>query len=341
MTARPETNLATAREVPHALLAPAGEHALRDELPSAGIVGRLLNDRYAPVARIAEDTYSVRYRADDLSTGESVCIEFLPRRAIGCYPRIRHAVDKIAALGDPNIVEISGRGVVGGVWPFLVTEDVAARGLRDVLRDGGELELAQVVRIAVQCAEALVAAHAVGVLHGALHPERIVASMASGRLGSVRVCGFGIAPLVESSREALWSGAAELHRYASPEHVEGRRLEPRSDVYSLGVILEELCALAGVPLRSRRPSSGVPHALAARVLDKIVGRCLAPLPGDRYASAADLALDLARLDAALAPAPRPARAPSLTGRVELRPAQYPPKSRSGLPALPKVIVRSA
>jgi eukaryotic-like serine/threonine-protein kinase len=348
-----------------------GDQPLRDELPPASILGRVLMNRYVPDALLAEGPFSVRYRADDLSTGESVCVEFLPRRAIGSWSHIRQAAAKLAGLGNPNIVEVLGRGMAGGAWPFLVTEYGKTRSLRDVLRDGPELELARVVRIGAMCAEALVAAHGVGVLHGGLCPERVVTSDASGQHESFKVSGFGIASLIEASPEALLASSAELYPYVSPEQVAGQRLEARSDIYSVGAILYELATgrapfrgNASSVLRQHRTAEPEPVSrlrgsseLGFRVLDKIIARCLAKEPGQRYARAAELLVDLARLGAALGRGssgvakpladgrrgsrPRLCLAPERKSDPELRPPQYPPKSRVGLRKLPKVIVRDA
>src|SRR5690606_35385726 len=100
----------------------------------------------------ARGTFSVRFRGSDLTTGEVVCLEFLPRRAVGTTSKIWHDVAQLAALGDPNIVEVVGRGVAGGAWPFLVTENLEETTLRDVLAAGQALQLARAVRIGAQCA---------------------------------------------------------------------------------------------------------------------------------------------------------------------------------------------
>jgi eukaryotic-like serine/threonine-protein kinase len=366
-------------------LAATGERSLKDELPPASILGRVLANRYVPDAWLGEGTFSVRYRADDLATIESVCVEFLPRRAIGCYSQIRQAADKLAALGDPRIVQILGRGMAGGAWPFLVTEYDGSSSLAAVLRHtrlhrAAPFALARVLRLGAQCAEALAAAQSVGVLHGALCPERIGVRHVGQEHESIQVSGFGLASLIEAAPEARLSNSPEVYLYGSPELVRHARIEPRSDIYSLGVILYELAVgkppfegnAIGVlrqhlrstpePVSRRRGSSEI----GWRIFDKIISRCLAKSPEARYASASDLATDLARLGAALARArdaepsastasPVAARASASAPRsvavraatserpsgIQLRPAQYPPKSRARGLELPKVIVREA
>jgi serine/threonine protein kinase len=378
--ARLEQNFRTSAH-PSAGLTTTGEHRLKDELPPASILGRVLANRYVPDALLAEGTFSVRYRADDLTTIERVCIEFLPRRAVACYAKIRQAADKLAALGAPNIVQVLGRGMAGGAWPFLVTEYDGRSTLRDVLRQTGArgegpLDLSRVVRLGAQIAEALAAAHGIGVLHGALCPELIGVSDGGGQHEAIKVSGFGLASLIDAAPEARLSSSPEVYQYSSPEQVIQAGVESRSDIYSLGVLLYELAV--GKPpfegnaisvLRQHLRSEPEPVSrlrrsgeLAWRAFDKIVGRCLAKPPDARYARASDVAADLARLGAALArardaevvpavcAAPTSSAAPAARGAVsraaperrsviQLRPAQYPPKPRARGPELPKVIVR--
>lgn len=299
----------------------APEQDLKEELPPASIIGRTLSGRYLPEALISSGALSARYRAEDLAIGEAVCVEFLPRRAVASWSKVRQAVDKLAALGDPNIVEVVGRGMAGGAWPFLVTEYNDRATLRDLLNEGKELRLARIVRIGAQSAEALAAAHGAGVLHGALAPERIFYSNGGRAHESIKVSGFGMAALIEAAPDVLLSSSLDIYPYACPEQVEGQAVDTRSDIYSLGVILYEL--VAGKPpfegnaisvLRQHLRSEPLPASrqrgssdLAFRVFDKIIARCLAKRADERYPNASQLASDLARLGAALAQARAAAR----------------------------------
>jgi serine/threonine-protein kinase len=366
----------TARRAPPAALENATflerRYGAQADLPPASILGRVLANRYLPDALISQGALSVRYRADDLAIDETVCVEFLPRRAIGSWSQIRRAVSKLAALGDRHIVEVVGRGMASGAWPFLVTQDGKAQTLRDALTATGPFELARVARLGAQCARALAAAHGVGVLHAALGPDRIISSGVAAD-ETVKVSGFGLASLVEAGPNALLSSSPELYHYSSPEQITGQQLDQRSDVYSLGAVLYELAAgqppftgSASSVLRQHLGNQPEPASrrrgsreVAFRAFDNIIGRCLAKLPEQRYSSAAELAADLGRLDAALSRAhavagssrpqndTRPTNrvslaAPERRSSVELRPAHRPPpKYDAGARQLPKVIVQSA
>jgi serine/threonine protein kinase len=342
--------------------------SLRDELPSSAIIGRLLSNRYVPEALLHEGPFSVCYRANDGSIRQTVCLELLPRRALQSFGRLRRAVTKLAALGDPNIVDVIGLGLAGGAWPFVVTE-LAPRTLREALRDG-PLELARVVRLGAQLAGALAAAHGAGVLHGALALDR-VAVFGSAPLEVAKLSGFGIAAVFDGEPSTSFEATPDA-RYASPERLAGEPLAACSDVYSLGAILYELATgtapfgpgvvveLFEPRLEAEPPSSRSGSTeLAFLAFDKIMGRCLKRAPEQRYPNAAELAVDLGRLDAALGRAAaararttRAKHTASSNGarrsenerpsRVQLSPARRPPqKSVVNMRELPKVIVRGS
>jgi eukaryotic-like serine/threonine-protein kinase len=367
-SARQEPRLYSSRVNGGGLSEPA---SLKEELPSSSIIGRLLSNRYVSEALSREGPFSVCYRANDTNIGQTVCLELLPRRAIKSFGQIRRAVTKLAALGDPNIVDVIGLGLAGGAWPFVVTE-LAPSTLREALRDG-PFELARVVRLGAQLAGALAAAHGAGVLHGALALDR-VAVFGSGSLEVAKLSGFGIARVFDGAAKTLFEGTPEA-RHVAPERLAGAPLDVRSDVYSLGAILYELVtgtppSGAGVvePFEPRPPAEPPSRRcgsseLSFRAFDKIIERCLMRAPEQRYPNAAELAIDLGRLDAALGRAaaararvvrddpadrePRSSKGSRRTdsdrpSRVELSPARRPPqKSVIGMRKLPKVIVQAS
>jgi len=379
-TARREVRVRTfgSSDVP---VGPDAGGGLKGELPPGSVRGRLLSNRYLPEALLDEGAFSVRYAALDVSNGEVVCLEFLPRRALVVWSAIRQSATRLAAHGDPNVAAALGHGVAGGAWPYLITEHGTPRTLQEELGAGEAFELGRVLRIGLSCAGALAAAHGAGVIHGALAPDRVLLRT-MGAHEAVRITGFGLAPLIESNADALLSSGPRLYQYSSPELADGGRLDLRSDLYALGVILYELAT--GAPpftgnvlsvLRQHRLAAVEPPSrrrgcqeLAFRAFDKIVARCLMKDPERRYASAAELGADLGRLDAALSrkhaasdeaarrssppaaptvargstPPPSGPSARAPRTAVLVSPAQPPPaKSRVGMRKLPKVIVRGA
>lgn len=361
--------------------------SFKGELPPPSIRGRVLANRYLTEEILEERAFSVRYRAYDMALNENVCVEFFPRSAMSSWNTVRQAVDKLAALGHPQIVEVVGRGMLAGAWPFLVTESTeGAQSLRALLAERGALDLPHTLRIGILCAKALGAAHGAGVTHAAFCPERALSSDAGGLTSGIEIGGLGLSPLVRQWHAALL-GSAEFYNYVAPEQIESLAADARSDVYALGAVLYELATGTPVfagdaaqvleahletepePPSRRRASSELPF----RAFDKILARCLAKSPAQRYPSMASLAVDLQRLDAAMrrasSPAPhqsltsraaksraavnRPASGPAAASRARtqicraactptaptLHAARLPPqKSRVGMRALPKVIV---
>lgn len=336
---------------------PSGARAassLQSELPPRSVLGRVLANRYLPEELIEQRSFSVCYRAYDLGSNENVQVEFLPRRAIACWSLVRQAVDKLAALGHPRIVEVVGRGMLAGAWPFIVTEASAAPSLRERLAEAGPLALGHALSIGLACANALGAAHGAGVIHGSFAPGRVLLPDPAEASAALKVGGFGFASLLRGAQGDLL-GSPELGPYLSPEHVRGAALDARSDVYALGAVLHELVTgappftanAASAPGQRISDATQVPRQgcgsrdLSRRALDKIIARCLAQLPARRYPDAAALAVDLGRLEAALARAPGAAPAPTeapAARALRLLPAHYPPaRSRVDL-GLPKVII---
>ena len=202
-------------------------------------------------------------------------------------------------LHHPNIVRILERGEVEGV-PFFTMELVPGETLQALLQRDGAMDPRAAARTVVQVAEALDYAHLKGVVHRDLKPSNVMVLPD----GTAKVMDYGIARARRFEGLTVTGAFLGSPEYVAPEAIEGRPTDARSDLYSLGVLFYE--ALAGrrpfladtpfavlrmhlteppPPLASLRP--GVPAALEAIVL-----RLLAKDPGQRYAGAEELVLDL-------------------------------------------------
>jgi serine/threonine-protein kinase len=209
--------------------------------------------------------------------------------------RFRQEAVAAARLAHPGIVSIYDTCSDDGT-EAIVMELVPGRTLRERLDDPTPIDPWQAAGLAAQVAEALEAAHRAGLVHRDIKPANV---LLSGE-GRVKVADFGIAKAVEDAdltQPGLMVGTA---KYLAPEQVEGKPVDARTDLYSLGVVLYEmLCgrppfeaqgdaatALARLqrePLRPRQVRPGVPKAL-----EEIVLRAMARQPDARYTSAADL-----------------------------------------------------
>ena len=220
----------------------------------------------------------------------------------------------VAQIGDEHLVDVYDfvadpqRGVVAYVMEYLAGED-----LRKLLQREKVLAPSRVARIAAQICEGLAAAHKVGVVHRDLKPDNIVLVRRGGDPDFVKLVDFGIAqfagPVAHRTRAGIALGSAA---YMAPEQAEGKRVDGRADLYAVGVVMHEL--LTGeVPFlgktsretleimhSTRAPSAAGDHGAGqvSEQLAKLVQRCMAKRPEDRFETADELRkalLDVASL----------------------------------------------
>src|SRR6266545_4884708 len=167
--------------------------------------------------------------------------------------RFKREAQAAASLSHPNIVAVYDTGVEGAT-NFIVMEYVEGRTLRDLLRIGGPPPPDRAAGIAADACGALAAAHARGLIHRDVKPANV---MLTGD-GTVKVMDFGIARATTSEPITQTHAVIGTAQYISPEQVEGREVDARSDLYSLGCMLYEM-------LTGRVPFSGEsPIAIAYR-----------------------------------------------------------------------------
>ena len=190
------------------------------------------------------------YLAEDLRLDRKVAIKVLSSSAVKDQERVnrfRQEARSISTLNHPNIITIHDFGYADGS-PYIVTEYVEGNTLREQLSGEG-LNLSSAVNISIQIAEALVAAHAVGIIHRDIKPENVMLRQD----GIVKVLDFGLAKLTEIREELIGNKDLTSHRvetisgvimgtasYMSPEQVRAARVDARTDVWSLGVVLYEM-----------------------------------------------------------------------------------------------------
>lgn len=268
------------------------------------VPGTVLAKRYRIVGILGRGGMGEIYRADDMRLGQPVALKFLPRflaRRREMRERFRAEVRLARQVSHPNVCTVYDIGEVEG-RPFMSMEYVDGEDLASLLRRIGRLEPGKAVEIARQICAGLAAAHAQGILHRDLKPANI---MLNGH-GQVRITDFGLASLVEehSDRDLMIGTPA----YMPPEQVEGEAATPRSDLYSLGLVLFEL--FTGKPVfegetlhdlvRMQRDEPPPRPSELVEGLDPIVEdvilRCLEKNPEDRPPSAAAVAAGLPGTD---------------------------------------------
>ena len=272
------------------------------------------------------------YRARDARLGRDVALKVLPpdvTKEPGRLERFDREARAIAALNHPHIVTIYSTEEADGIR-FLTMELVDGCTLSDLVVSSG-MAIPRFLEIAIPLADALAAAHQKQITHRDLKPGNVMVS----NDGRVKVLDFGLARVGggAAGEETLIATQAPITHhgtivgtmpYMSPEQVEGLVIDPRSDLFSLGVIFHELLAgerpfkgssspsLMSAILRDTPPSlCGRRHDVPA-ALDRLVSRLLEKRPDDRIQTARDVFNELRRiqkdLDSGQRPRPAPAEA---------------------------------
>jgi Tol biopolymer transport system component len=252
------------------------------------------------------------YAAEDTKLQRRVALKLLPSDMAADPERLQRfqrEARAVAALNHPNVVTIYSVEEADGVQ-FLTMELVEGKTLDDLIPEGG-LPLEDLLRLAVPLVDAVAAAHEHGIVHRDLKPANVMLAT-DGRL---KVLDFGLAKLKPevATTDTTCLATPSLTRqhtivgtaaYMSPEQAEGRPVDQRSDIFSLGVVLYEMACgrrpfggdtvfslissiIKDTPARLSDVKGSVPPSL-----DRIVTKALAKDPAERYQSALDLRIDL-------------------------------------------------
>jgi serine/threonine-protein kinase len=298
-------------------------------------VGTVLAGRYRVESTLGSGGMAVVYRAEDDILGRAVALKTLHHQYAevpSFRRRFRQEARAMASLDHENIVKVYDIFQDGEV-PFIVVECISGRDLGDLLGGGsssGRLNEQVVRRMAVQLLHALSYAHKRGIIHRDIKPSNIL--LTSG--GTVKVADFGIARIVEEE-DVPMGEAGEIvgsARYMSPEQLRGEDATPRSDVYSVGVLLYHC-------LTGRPPFSGdvkslarqhmykyptPPRRLNKRItpgMEAVIMNALSKKPRDRYFSANamldDMEIEAAPRSAGPKEAPKSARRKARGGALVL------------------------
>jgi serine/threonine-protein kinase len=275
--------------------------------------------RYTIQSLIGRGGMGAVYRATDPSLGRDVALKVLPPDVAADPDRIerfRREARALAALNHPNIVTIHSVEQEGGT-NFLTMELVTGRPL-DALIDGRGMPLDRVTQVGTTVAGALAAAHEKGIVHRDLKPANIIVSDS----GITKVLDFGLSKVGTETGD---TAATQLETkagvivgtpaYMSPEQVSGQPIDPRSDIFSLGVILYELVTgvrpfaghtmieMAAAVLNQTPAPITALRGTAPSELAAVIARCLEKTPAARFASMTELrtALERGRQPGASAP----------------------------------------
>ena len=233
----------------------------RSHADSSGdaLIGRDILGQYVIRARIGEGGMGEVYLADQPAFGRTAVIKVLSRAGAArrdSAARFLLEAKAVSRLKHPNIVTVYNAGELEGGTMYLAMEHVEGRSLHEVIRSEAPFAPARAVAIAAQIADALAEAHRRGVIHRDLKPSNVMLVKREGRDELVKLLDFGIAKLdgVDLTSTGMACGTPA---YMSPEQFNGQKLDGRTDLYSLGVVLFEM--LVGKPsirVRDRRRLHG-------------------------------------------------------------------------------------
>lgn len=284
------------------------------EIPAAG---SKIADKYEFISTVGSGGMGVIYKARNPALDKFVAIKMMhmhlmSKEAVMRFQQEGHAASQFA---HSNIVAVHDLGVTDDGQPFLVMDFVEGVTLAEELKEKARLPLPRAVGIFLQVCDAIAHAHKLGVLHRDLKPSNIMLVNAGEDDESVRILDFGIAKMLDAddgTRQALTRTGEALGSplYMSPEQALGKKVDQRSDLYSMGCVIYEcltgtppfvgstmmdtmLKHLNDVPLPLAEASLGVQFPNS---IESVVAKLLKKDPEERYQSMNDLKRDLMKIE---------------------------------------------
>ena len=281
----------------------------------SSMIGQTIS-HYRILGKLGGGGMGVVYEAEDTRLGRRVALKFIPDNLIGdakSLERFEREARAASQLNHPNICTIHDIQDNNG-HPFIVMEKLEGESLKQLIR-GNPLEADQILDMGVQVADALIASHAKGIIHRDIKPANIFLTTN----GQAKVLDFGLAKLTKESKLATSTDTSIEDSltavgvipgtavYMAPEQARSEPLDPRSDLFSFGVVLYEMST-------GKKPFSGTnivttldavlhqkpapPRSLNPAVppeLENIIGKAMEKDKAKRYQTAAEMKADLQHL----------------------------------------------
>ncbi|HET9212755.1 MAG TPA: protein kinase [Thermoanaerobaculia bacterium] len=261
--------------------------------------------RYRVLERLGGGGAGVVYKAEDVKLERLVALKFLSTYRSASEADTRRFLREARAssqVDHPNICTVYEVDETEDGRLFIAMAFCEGETLKRKI-ERGPLPLPEAVRIAAQIASGLAAAHAKGIVHRDVKPANVIVSPD----GRVKIVDFGIAKLADQSRLTRDGTAVGTAGYMAPEQIRGEEIDPRTDIWALGVVLYEMATgrtpfpgdndherIRGILTREPEPMASLRSAVPPE-LARIVARALAKRAGDRYPSMEAMREDLLAL----------------------------------------------
>jgi serine/threonine protein kinase len=285
------------------------------------LIGRVINDRFRISALIARGGMGKVYRAEQAPLGRVCALKVLNPNYAGdqdpeFHKRFFLEASIASKLTHPNTVTIFDYGRTDDDVYYMAMEYLVGHTLHRAIREAGHFPEERAAHVARQICRALREAHSLGVIHRDLKPANIFLVEHGDETDFVKILDFGLVKNVSDTKTedltqtGLFMGSP---KYMAPEQIRGDRVDARTDIYALGIILYEMMAgkvpfdrpnsvnilMAHVneeapPLRQMNPNTQVSAAF-----EEIIARCMAKEPSDRFASMDEVLVALKRMSGVL------------------------------------------
>ncbi len=266
--------------------------------------------RYTQLSRLGAGGVGVVFKAHDTYLNKPVAIKMLlvPMLSNEMVARFQREAKTASLLNHPNIITVLDFGVTESGKPYMVMEFVEGKTLDELIEERKSLTIEESFPIFVQILEGVAHAHKKGVLHRDLKPSNVILAKSKSEIALVKILDFGLAKLYGETGETTLTQAGSVlgsPLYMSPEQAQGKDIDFRSDIYSIGVLMYKSLtgdvpiigetALETLSLKSMQPAPPLDAEVFPERLCEIVDRTLRINPDERFQSVGALESALVEL----------------------------------------------
>jgi serine/threonine protein kinase/Tfp pilus assembly protein PilF len=268
--------------------------------------GSTFASRYQIIEELGKGGMGNVYKVFDTKIKEKIALKLIKPEIASDRDTIERFSNELRLsrrIGHRNVCKMFDIGEAEGTH-FITMEYVQGEDLKRLIRRVGQLSIGKAISIAKQTCDGLIEAHRFGVIHRDLKPQNIMVD----EEGNARIMDFGIARSLSGKGITAAGMMIGTPEYMSPEQVEGKETDQRSDIYSLGVILYEMVTgrvpfegdtALSIAVKHKTDTPKAPSELNSQIpntLNSVILRCLEKDKQNRYQSAAELRSDLERIE---------------------------------------------